>query len=93
MSREDNARLIVEFRELLASRAWAKMCESMDQSALNAAYKLGDRPGTLEDTNFTRGAVWALQTLKRLPNNILTQLQNDAVLEERKGDMNDSANA
>jgi len=81
MDNRERQRLIEELRSLTKSLAWQHVCQSLDASALQAAYKMGSGPGDEASNNFTRGAIWGLKTLKELPSNMLLQLENDQAME------------
>lgn len=85
MDERDRQRIIKELREFTDSLAWQHLCSSLDASALNAAYKLGDKPGDEAGNHFTRGAIWGLKTMKTLPYNLLQQLENERFLDDKRG--------
>jgi hypothetical protein len=71
-----------ELDKLIASRGWAILHEVMEKEITKSALMLADnRPISIDEINFQRGAIWAAHRLLTLPDRLKQILLNDVILE------------
>jgi hypothetical protein len=69
-------------KSLLASPGWQYLCEAIDQDVVRAAYGMAvSAQMTGDEMHFRRGAIFAAQNFKNVPDRLTQKIENDLMME------------
>jgi|SaaInl1SG_22_DNA_1037389.scaffolds.fasta_scaffold72562_1 hypothetical protein len=72
---------IEELQRFKSSNAWTILKQEMEDAILMSAYQLADnKPLTLEELHFRRGALYAAKKFLDLPEQLVMKAQNEISL-------------
>jgi len=73
---------IEELNKFRTSNAWTILRDEMEEAILQSAYQLADnKPLTLEELHFRRGALYAAKKFLDLPEQLVMKAQNELALQ------------